>query len=359
MSAMAVVLALSPVAARGDAGAQAPLVLPNGPAAEGFDLSRFGWGAHGMFEAFEVTRTRPVRDALAKGVIATDTNVLVTDTPEGPLALLTEQMAYHHVAQGRTRGRVWLVTFCVVCNSAVQLTPTAQGKRTTFETVGVYDGMMVMQDAATGTLWNHITGDALFGPEVGTSLGPPRNVLHLTVEQLLARAPDARIAISNRGYFAGGRRQGTVEGGSLLGQVYRPEGRSGLSDVFIATLGTEDTRRPRMDLGLGLWSETGSRYYPRDRIREEGGAVIDRMDGRTVLVYLDPVTSTPAALFVGATRAQIDGDVVRLDDGSVVRDSVVYDSRGQRVAPDRPLQIFTRWYGFALTFPGTSVFGES
>ena len=24
---------------------------------------------------------------------------------------------------------------------------------------------------------------------------------------------------------------------------------------------------------------------------------------------------------------------------------------------DRPLQLFSRWYGFALTFPGTTIYG--
>jgi hypothetical protein len=358
MTATAAVLTVLPLVAQGGARGSAGAVQPNRPARARFDISRLG--VHGTFETFTVTRTRPVRDALAEGMVAVETDVLVTATPDGPLALLTEQMAYHHIAQGSTRGRDWLVTFCVVCNMGAQLTPTVRGKRTTFETVGVYDGMMVMQDAATGTIWNHITGDALFGPAVGTSLGPPVNVLHLTVQQLLARAPDARIAISNRAYFAAGNRHGTLEGVSLLGRVHaRPDDRTGLSTEFIASLGTEDTRRPRMDLGLGIWSDTGSRYYPRDRIREEGEALIDRMDGRTLLVYLDPVTSTPAALFVNATRARLDGQIVRLDDGSTVRDGVLYDSRGQRVAADRPLQLFTRWYGFALTLPGTTIFGES
>ena len=357
MSLVAAALSLSPVAARGDARAPARPALPDGPARAGFDVSRLEWGWHGTFAPFNVTRTRPVRDALAKGVIAVDTDVLVTDTPDGPLALLTEQMAYHHIAQGRTRGRDWLVTFCVVCNTAARFTPTVGGTRTTFDTVGAYDGMMVMQDAATGTIWNHVTGDALLGPAVGTSLGPPGNVLHVTVRQLLARAPEARIAISDRVYFAGGRRHGTVEGISLFGRVYRPDGRFGLSNAFAATIGVEDTRRPRMDLGLGIWSDASSRYYPRDRIREAGDVLIDRIDGRTLLVYLDPVTSTPAALFVDATHARMDGAIVRLDNGSTVRDGVVYDSRGQRVAPDRPLQVFTRWYGFALTFPGTPIVG--
>lgn len=354
--ALAALLTLSPAAAR----AQTPVTLPDGPAKAGFDISRLEWSLHGMLDAFTVTRTQPVRDALARGVIAVDTDVLVTDTLDGPLALLTEQMAYHHIAQGSTRGRDWLVTFCVVCNTATQLTPTVGGRRTTFETVGGYDGLMVMQDAATGTLWHHMTGDALYGPGVGTSLGPPGNVLHLTVQQLLARAPDARIAISDRIYFAGGRRHGTVEGISLLGRVHsRPNDREGMSKAFVATLGAEDTRRPRMELGLGVWSDTSSRYYPRDRIREEGDVLIDQLDGRTLLVYLDPLTSTPSAIFVNATRAQMDGRIVRLDDGSIVRDGVVYDRRGRPVAPDRPIQVFTRWYGFALTLPGTSIFGEA
>jgi hypothetical protein len=353
------VLALSPVAAHGDARASERPALPSGPAKPGFDVSRLHWGWHGTFEAFSVTTTQLVRDALARKMIAADTDVLVTDTPDGPLALLTEQMAYHHIAQGGTRGREWLVTFCVVCNTAARFTPTVRGTRTTFDTVGVYDGMMVIADAATGTLWNHITGEALYGPAVGTTLGPPGNVLHLTIQQLLARAPQARVAISNRVYFAAGRRHGTLEGISVLGRAHaRPDPRSGLSHVFAATLGSEDTRRPRMDLGLGIWSEASRRYYPRDRIREKGEALIDRIDGRTLLVYLDPITSTPVALFVNATRARMDGALVRLDDGSTVRDGVVYDSRGQGVASDRPLQVFTRWYGFALTFPGTSIFGE-
>ena len=358
-SATAAVLALSPVAARGDTEAQAGAVPLRGPAAAGFDVSRLGLGFHGSFEAFNVTRTRPLREALAQELVAADTAVLATSTPDGLLALLTEQMAYHHVAQGRTRGHAWLVTFCVVCNTGAQLTPTVGGARTTFETVGVYDGMMVMQDAATGTIWHHVTGDALYGPAVGERLGPPHNVLHLTVEQLLVRAPDARIAISDRIYVAGGRRHGTAEGLSLVGGVYRPENRSGLSTQFAATLGLEDRRRPRMDLGLGIRSETGSRYYPRERLRAEGDALIDRVEGRRLLVYLDPVTATPAALFVTATRARMDGEIVRLDDGSTVRDSALYDSRGARVTAERPLQVFTRWYGFALTFPETSIFGEA
>ena len=49
---------------------------------------------------------------------------------------------------------------------------------------------------------------------------------------------------------------------------------------------------------------------------------------------------------------------VLLDNGSVVRSGVPIDREGKRLAMERPQQIFTRWYGFALTFPGGEVFGQ-
>ncbi len=354
-------LTLFTVSVRGADRATASFVLPSGPAKPGFDVSRFNYAMHGAFDPFVVTTTLPVREALRAGRIASDTDVLVTSTATGPLALLTEQMAYHHIAQGRAGNQDWLVSFCVVCNTATRLVPTVNGKSAQFATAGVYDGLMVMQDAITGTLWNHVTGEALYGPAVGTTLGPPGNVLHATVRQLVASAPDARIAISDRVYFAGGKRHGTVEGISLLGRRHgRPDPRTALSDVFTATLGSEDARRPRMDLGLGIWWDGGSRYYPRDLIREQGHALLDRIGGRTLLVYIDPSTSTPAAMFVNAAIARVDKTVIRLDNGKsgTIRDGVLVDSGGRRIAVERPQQVFTRWYGFALTFPGTSLYAR-
>ena len=352
-----VILTLVQTPARGVERTEASFVLPAGPAKPGFDVSRFNYSLHGVFEPFVVTSTVSVRDALKARRIASDTDVLVTTTAGGAVALLTEQMAYHHIAQGRTGGQDWLVSFCVVCNTATRLVPKVKGAAARFITAGAYDGLMVMQDDVTGTIWNHVTGEALYGPGVGTTLGAPGNVLHMTVKQLLASEPDARIAISDRVYFAGDKRHGTVEGIALLGRRHgRPDDRTALSDIFIATLGAEDKRRPRMDLGLGVWWDGGSRYYPRELLRQRGGALIDRVNGRPLLVYIDPGTSTPAAMFVNATRAQVDGSVVKLDRGLSVRDGVLLNSQGRRSAAERPQQVFTRWYGFALTFPGASVY---
>ena len=127
---------------------------------------------------------------------------------------------------------------------------------------------------------------------------------------------------------------------------------------FTPTLGKEDLRRPRMELGLGLWSSSTRRYYPMSVIRDYGGAFLDRLDGRTVLIYVDQASDTPAAIYVNSTRAITKNSDILLDNGAVIRSGVLLDRAGKRLTMERPQQIFTRWYGFALTFPGGEVFGN-
>jgi len=233
----------------------------------------------------------------------------------------------------------------VVCNSGVSLTPAINGRVHHFVNAGLYDALFVMQDTETKTLWNHITGEALYGSLVGHRL-PVSNLLQMSVQQALAAAPAMMIAISNRP-FSGGRRNYAFDS---------PQAK--LSPMFEKTLGNEDLRRPRMDIGLGIWTDATRRYYPMDRVRQQGNAIIDRIDGRSVLIYIEPDSSTPAAIFVDAEDFRWRGKEILLGSRVVVRSGVVYDSKGKAQTAEHPQQIFTRWYGFALTFPGCEIFGE-
>lgn len=108
-------LAVTAVAQAGVVTAQPrqnlPVDLPDGPAKAGFDIERFSNAGNGWFETFYVEETEPLRAALEDGRLGTDTRVLVVATAEGNLALLTDQMAYHHLAQGTSEGKHWLATF--------------------------------------------------------------------------------------------------------------------------------------------------------------------------------------------------------------------------------------------------------
>lgn len=247
------------------------------------------------------------------------------------------------------------------------MVPVIDGQLHHFTNAGLYDGLFTLYDAESHTLWNHVTGEGEYGPLVGRTLGPPGNELQMNVAQALEMDPKMEIAISDRAYFAGGKQFGTAGGvgaGRGRGQgagsqgPSGPDANAGMSGRFVGTLGKEDDRRPRMELGLGVWTNTTRRYYPVARIREHGGALIDRLDGQPVLIFIDSESNTPAALFVKAKSAKMqDGNVV-LDNGLVVRKGVLLDHAGKRLAMEHPQQIFTRWYGFALTFPGGEVYGR-
>lgn len=140
----------------------------------------------------------------------------------------------------------------MVCNSGASLVPDINGKMGHFNNVGLYDALFVMQDEETKTLWRHIDGQALYGPMVGRSLGPVGNQLQMNVQQALAADSKTRVAISDRPYVAGGKQfngGGRIPGGGGGGAT---SDNSQLAPFFVQTLGTEDTRRPRMELGLGI-----------------------------------------------------------------------------------------------------------
>ena len=64
-----------------------------------------------VYVRFDVTDTRPLRESLAEGLVQAQTRVLVMEHTKGRLALITDQMAYHHTAQGEIEGEPWMVSF--------------------------------------------------------------------------------------------------------------------------------------------------------------------------------------------------------------------------------------------------------
>ena len=76
-----------------------------------FDMSRFSVRWADSFEPFLVRETYSLQRLLFEGAVTEGTAVLVTETADGKLALLTDQLAYHHIAQGSERGEPWMVSF--------------------------------------------------------------------------------------------------------------------------------------------------------------------------------------------------------------------------------------------------------
>ena len=213
-----------------------------------------------------------------------------------------------------------------------------------FRARGLYNGLSMLGDDETGSIWNHITGRAVYGPLEGYVL-PVSNLLHMTVEQALERYPGLAVAISDRPIR--GRRRFFDP---LADRVLRPGFRS--------TIVKEDTRLPTMDIGLGVWVGSEARYYPMEVVQAAGGAIVDDFDGRRLLVYVEPGTYALDGFFTEKETVSVEDSRVMVGDELVLENGVLRDSRGDRLEMDRPLQLFSRWYGFALTFPNTTIYGR-
>ena len=226
------------------------------------------------------------------------------------------------------------------------MAPSIDGEVHLFAEHGLYDGLFLMKDEQTGTYWDHMTGDAVAGPLVGETL-EVMNLTQTTVEQVLNQDPDALITFSPEAI----RSDEQMSLGGLLGSARRT-----LGAMFGSTVKEEDDRRETMDLGMGVWLDNEARYYPHSTVIANDNAVFDAMGGRRIIVYLDPTAYALAAAYTDADSFTWDDKVLRLSDGTYIEGGVFHNASGERAEIDRPLQVFTRWYGFSLTFPHTEIF---
>lgn len=237
----------------------------------------------------------------------------------------------------------------MICNTGIGLIPSIDGSVHTFTEQGLYDGLFLMYDQESGSHWNHMTGEAVRGPLKGATL-PIENVFHTTAEQVLAESPDALLAWSEHPGAIGNSGDGGGTLGRLLSSI------TGVPDMFPATMGEEDPRRERMEMGLGIWDGDRARYYPMPVVRAWDNALFDEFEGDNVLIYYDPTAYALMAERTEASGATWDGKTLRLSNGDRIEAGILYGADGERKERDRPLQVFTRWYGFSLTFDEPEIF---
>ena len=86
-------------------------VIARPAGAEEFDIKRFSTAGEGWFKTFYVDDTQSLRSALDTGTVNAEMLVLVLETGTVKLALLADQMTFHHIAEGTAGGRNWMATF--------------------------------------------------------------------------------------------------------------------------------------------------------------------------------------------------------------------------------------------------------
>jgi hypothetical protein len=198
----------------------------------------------------------------------------------------------------------------VVCNSGVGLTPRVDGKVLHLSAGGLYDGLVLLLDKETKTYWNHITGEAVHGPMAGKRL-EMWGIEITTVRDTQERYPGLLLLRSKLGL-----------GGRIMSFMARNVMKGMFPPRFRGTMGLADTRLEEMTMGLGVITHTTKRFYPLEHVRE---GVEDTIDGRMVRISVDKGTGVPSA---------------------VGHDGI------------KPIQLFTRWYGFSYTYPHCDIFEQ-
>ena len=207
---------------------------------------------------------------------------------------------------------------------------------------GLYNGLFVMRDRQTGSVWTHYDGTILTGPLAETNLSMEiEPILHLRWSDWLDRYPASSV-------LAWDERFADQYG------AYEP-GQAGLGPQFVQTLLATDDRLPESELVLGVDTGTASTAYV---LEEATGLSVfnDDVGGLPVVVIIDP-----AALFGIAYESTVDGTQRQFS----VENGEIVDDTGARWSfegsgPDGQLvfvtSFVTEWYGWAAYHPETAIY---
>ena len=215
---------------------------------------------------------------------------------------------------------------------------------------GLYNGVFVMRDRQTGSLWTHFDGSVLQGPLAGTGVALDlQPLVHTTWAEWLAIHPDTLVPEWETPYT--NRYRDVTPGGGNLGRAFQE------------SLLNDDDRLERGQLVLGAGVGADFRAYVLDDFSGQLSVLADELGGFPIVVFLNPDDS-----FGLAYSAEIDGTVLefRVEGEMIIDDEgTTWDIAGNAIAGPRAgtslqfvTSFVTEWYGWAAYYPDTSIYGR-
>ncbi len=287
--------------------------------------------------------------AMVEQMIAPQEYVLIAIIGDHVVALPMLEMVYHHVAQGQLEGIAWMATYCCLCNGGSVFDACHDGTIYTFAAQGYYDVMVVIADQQTNSYWNHLTGLCLFGDLGGTALTRLGALSQMQAKDALSAYPHAKFTLAE------GMSAEEHETAKRWNEVYHLPAQPTFNEGLLATGNKEDTRLPRYDMGLGLWTPHTQRYYPITRLYSEQNIIVDQVDGRQVIIVLNEAVGLPFAFYHESRTVELRDEQVILDHETFYQSNVIY-TNGQKSKPDYPHHVAIRWYGFSSIFPNCQIY---
>ena len=307
--------------------------------------------ARNLFRPLERAETTTLGDAIDRKIVWPDSKlVLGSPDPKKAIGISFSALSYYHVAQGALERKEFMFSFCDICHSGALFSPLVDGTVHHFFGTGIYNGYIVLEDKETGSYWDHMTGECLYGRHQGKELELIDSLYFVQADALLQSGLDTPIIIP--------RIRGLKKLINTLLNKYEIGAEVGfLPPGFRKNMGEVDSRLPEMEVGLGVWKGREARFYTMNDIKKNG-PIEDRFADKNIVVWFDQKAGTPQIAYADPGTWLKEEDQMTLSGHTYVSNGVFYDASGSIRTIERPMYQYARWYGFSSNFPQTTIYGR-
>lgn len=260
----------------------------------------------------------------------------------------------HHVANDVVGGRPVSILLCEMCATGIAFDPVVDGRTLTFESRGVYNGTITLDDRETDTVWSPYLTEGISGELKGARL----QILPIAQMEWRAwreRHPETSVLAEGLGSRTG------------HGSQYSLTGAEPVSRRFYKGMARWDPRLPHHTLVLGVVSRERQRAYVLESLLDGDGVRNDVLGGEPIVILSGGGPGSFGAL---AFSRRVGGRTLTFAaDGDGAVDAETGSSwtlEGRAVAG--PLEGATlafveshvsKWYIWGSHFPGIEIAGDS
>ena len=303
----------------------------------------------GQFEALTDPKIIPAAQLTELG---DDEEVLGLTVDGKSRAYPARFIAWHHIVNDTLAEKPVAVTYCSVCNSGVAYNPMLDGRRRLFNVFGLYRGVMAMIDPSTQTVWSHLTGEGLLGPDKGRVLAA-LPVVNTSWGEWKRLHPDTTTPAWDPRF----RRVYTMKIVS---------GQGAMPPMFPATMrGLQDDRLPWNALVLAVRVGGQPRAYPFAGLAAANGVVQEPVAGTPLAALYTAEPQTAAAFDRRLDSQTLDftrapnalnrfTDAQTHSQWTIEGVAVAGPLAGKHLT--RLFSLQAEWYGWSAFFPQTTVY---
>ena len=236
---------------------------------------------------------------------------------------------WHEMANDVVGGKPVALAYCTLCGSGVLYDATAAGRRFEFGSSGfLFRSNKLMYDRQTRTLWNHMTGEPVIGPLVGSGIRLARLPVVVTSWGDWKREhPDTKVVDINTGHS-------------------RPYNAGAAYGAYFASPGTmfpvwqKSRALPEKARVFTLVLDGQAKAYALEGLDRANGVLNDTLAGKPLVVhYRDAVGRVPLPESWRAALAEVGRRSIPLANDLALADARAAIARKRAIVRDLTVEV--------------------